>query len=360
MSGMDVYSLLPLEEESTGLTCNLGHVGIDTAGTWAINRPESVIDWGYRAWHGTTVLGKLLINEWYGTPSKYNYFYGCSTGGRQGMKDLQTYPDDYDGIIARAPAWWTTHQQLWNLKQTVYQAPADSAHTIPEKMFDLIAAEAIKQCDGQDGLVDSIISDPQDILGLGEDFTWEDLSYKTVELADRLNPGNATADKFDISDFYNRGGKFLHYHGMSDAYVSPDASIYYYHQASSAMKPQGVDMDDFYRLFLVPGMEHCLSTPDEVNAPWYFAGPDQAATINTGTYSTPGYRDAHHDIVLAMMAWVENGTVPNDIIATKWKNDTSASEVLRQRPICHYPYQAKHNGKDEPNDAASWSCETLF
>lgn len=314
------------------LSSNLGHVGIDTAGTWAIDRPESVIDWGYRAWHGTTVLGKLLINNWYGTSSKYNYFYGCSTGGRQSMKNLQMYPEDYDGIIAGAPAWWTTHQQLWNLKQTIYQAPADSAHTIPETMFDIIAAEVIRQCDRQDGLVDSIISDPQgcnfdpntlacnatsatgecltspqlstlwklyndwvdvnqtfvyghmwlgseaswllgsiglgknttieqqywyprDIMGLGEDFTWEDLSYKTVELADRLDPGNATADKFDISDFHNRGGKFLHYHGMSDAYVSPDASIYYYNHASSAMKPQGVVMDDFYRLFLVPGME---------------------------------------------------------------------------------------------------------
>lgn len=105
---------------------------------------------------------------------------------------------------------------------------------------------------------------------------------------------------------------------------------------------------------------HCLSTPDNMNAPWYFAGPDQAATINTGTYSTPGYRDARHDIVLAMMAWVENGTAPNDIIATKWKNDTSTDEVLRQRPICHYPHQAKYNGKGDPNNAASWSCEMLF
>ncbi|CAG8257085.1 unnamed protein product [Penicillium salamii] len=419
------------------LSSNLGHVGIDTTGTWAIGRPESVVDWGYRAWHGTTILGKSLINHWYGAPSEYNYFYGCSTGGRQSMKNLQMYPEDYDGIIAGAPAWWTTHQQLWNLKQTTYQAPENSTHTIPEKVFDILAAEVIKQCDPQDGLVDSIISDPQgcnfdpsrlscnatsaadecltsqqlstlyklyndwvdtnqtfvyghmwlgseaswllgniglgknttieqqywyprDLMGLGDGFKWEDLDYLTVQLAENLDPGNATADKFDISDFQKRGGKFLHYHGMSDSYVSPDASLYYYDQASSAMKPQGIEMDDFYRLFLVPGMEHCLSTPDQMNAPWYFAGPDQAATINTGTYSTPGYRDARHDILLAMMAWVENGTAPNDIIATKWKNDTSAAEVLRQRPICHYPYQAKYDGKGDHNDAANWSCEMLY
>jgi len=97
-----------------------------------------------------------------------------------------------------------------------------------------------------------------------------------------------------------------------------------------------------------------------MDAPWYISGPNQPATINTGTYSTPGYWDARHDIVLAMMAWVENGTAPNDIIATKWKNDTSADEVLRQRPICHYPYQAKYSGKGDQNDAASWTCQMLY
>ncbi|PYH42241.1 tannase and feruloyl esterase [Aspergillus saccharolyticus JOP 1030-1] len=418
------------------LSSNLGHVGIDTEGTWAIGRPEAVIDWGYRAWHGATVLGKLLIEKWYGSSAQYSYFYGCSTGGRQSMKNMQEYPDDYDGILAGAPAWWTTHQQLYNLKQTTYQAPANSSHTIPEAMFDVIAAEVLKQCDPQDGLVDNIISDPAgcnfnpnvlmcnatsaadecltaeqlatlykihndwvDVnqtyvyghmwlgsesswldgnIGLGEDstidqqywyprdlmglsdFVWQDLDFSTVQLADQLNPGNATADKFDISAFYNRGGKFLHYHGLSDAYVSPDASIYYYDQASSALKPQGVEMDDFYRMFLIPGMEHCYSTPGIMNAPWYIAGADQAAMINTGTYSVPGYRDAKHDIILAMMAWVENGTAPDSIIATKWKNDTTATEVLRQRPVCHYPYQAQYNGTGDPDEPTNWSCKLLY
>ena len=248
------------------------------------------------------------------------------------MKNMQDYPDDYDGILAGAPAWWTTHQQLYNLKQTTYQAPANSSHTIPEKMFDILATEVLRQCDPQDGLVDTIISDPKgcnfnpntlmcnstsaadecltsdqldtlykiyndwvdvnqtyvyghmwlgseaswllgniglgedstidqqlwyprDLMGLGDAFNWEDLDFSTVELAEKLNPGNATADKYDISAFQKRGGKFLHYHGLSDAYVSPDASIYYYDHASSALEPQGIEMDDFYRMFLIPGME---------------------------------------------------------------------------------------------------------
>ncbi|PYI11765.1 tannase and feruloyl esterase [Aspergillus sclerotiicarbonarius CBS 121057] len=420
------------------VSSNLGHVGIDTAGTWAIGRPEAVIDWGYRAWHGTTLLAKLLVAGHYSSSGpKYSYFYGCSTGGRQSMKNMQEYPDDYDGIIAGAPAWWTTHQQLWNLKQTTYQAPANSSHTIPETMFSVLAAEVLKQCDPQDGLTDTIISNPQgcvfnpltlacnatsdpstcltadqlttlasiysdwidtnqtfvyshvflgsesswlegniglgesstidqqywfirDLMGLGDSFVWQDLDFETVELADKLNPGNATAGQYDISAFADRGGKFIHYHGLSDSYVSPGASVHYYDRASSAVKPKGVEVDDFYRLFLIPGMEHCFNTPTDMNAPWYIAGADQASAINTSTWSVPGYKDAKHDVILAMMAWVENGTAPEELVATVWKNISTADEVSRQRPVCKYPLQAKYTGHGDPDESANWGCEGLY
>ncbi|KAI2865393.1 hypothetical protein CBS147343_3989 [Aspergillus niger] len=420
------------------VSSNLGHEGIDTEGTWALGRPQAVIDWGYRAWHGATTLAKLLISGRYGSGPAYSYFYGCSTGGRQSMKNMQVYPDDYDGIIAGAPAWWTTHQQLYNLKQTTYQAPANSSHTIPEEMFPVLAAEVLRQCDPQDGLVDTIISNPEgcvfnpstlacnstsapntcltteqlntlykiyndwvdtnqtfvyshlfygsesswldgniglgeestisqqywflrDLMGLGDSFVWQDLDFSTVELADHLNPGNATAGQYDISEFEKRGGKFIHYHGLSDSYVSPGASTFYYDQAKSAVQANGVDdVDDFYRLFLIPGMEHCYNTPTDMNAPWYIAGADQAAYINTSTWSVPGYRDAKHDVVLAMMAWVENGTAPDSLVATVWKNITTADEVIRQRPVCHYPYQAKYTGKGDPDEPENWECKLLY
>ncbi|PYH87387.1 tannase and feruloyl esterase [Aspergillus ellipticus CBS 707.79] len=82
--------------------------------------------------------------------------------------------------------------------------------------------------------------------------------------------------------------------------------------------------------------------------------------INTSTYSVPGYKDPRHDVVLAMMAWVENGTAPNDIVATVWKNLTTADDVIRQRPICHYPLQAKYTGKGDPNEPDNWTCESLY
>lgn len=101
---------------------------------------------------------------------------------------------------------------------------------------------------------------------------------------------------------------------------------------------------------------HCTGTPTDMNAPWYFAGGNQAGSLSTSLHSVPGFSDARHDVLLAMMAWVENGTAPTEIIATKWKNDTLQDGVLRQRPLCMFPKQAVYNGTGDVNSASSWSC----
>jgi feruloyl esterase len=97
--------------------------------------------------------------------------------------------------------------------------------------------------------------DARNLMDLEDSFTWQDLDYSTVQLADKVYPRNATADTFDIRDFHKRGGMFLQRHGLSNAHVSPDASIYYFNQASSPTGPQGIEMNDLYRLFLIPEME---------------------------------------------------------------------------------------------------------
>jgi feruloyl esterase len=88
------------------------------------------------------------------------------------------------------------------------------------------------------------------------------------------------------------------------------------------------------------------------------AGANQAASLGSDVHSVPGFSDSKHDVLLAMMAWVENGTAPDAIVATKYVNDATHDSVLRQRPICKYPDQAKWNGKGGINDTNSWSCGT--
>ena len=69
-----------------------------------MSNPASVTDFAYRAIHLMTVNGKAVVAGYYGRPHAYAYYQGCSTGGRMGLMEAQRFPDDYDGIIAGAPA----------------------------------------------------------------------------------------------------------------------------------------------------------------------------------------------------------------------------------------------------------------
>lgn len=72
---------------------NTGHYGGSFDGTFAVENPESQIDFGYRAVHLTTVYAKEVVNLFYGEKQKYSYWLGCSSGGKQGLKEAQMFPD---------------------------------------------------------------------------------------------------------------------------------------------------------------------------------------------------------------------------------------------------------------------------
>lgn len=77
-----------------------------------------------------------------------------------------------------------------------------------------------------------------------------------------------------------------------------------------------------------------------MNASWYIAGPTQASALSSSLYSVPGYSDAKHDILLALVNWVENGTAPEYIIGSHLNTETLA--IDKQRPTYAYPMQAKY------------------
>ena len=81
-----------------------GHQGGGGDFAWAAGHPEKLTDYAYRAVHELTVVGKAITTARYGKPPSRSYWDGCSTGGRQGLKEAQRFPDDYDAIVAGAPA----------------------------------------------------------------------------------------------------------------------------------------------------------------------------------------------------------------------------------------------------------------
>lgn len=81
-----------------------GHGGEFDDGRWAIGHPERVRDFGERAIHLTALAARAVIAAYYGRPAAWSYFSGCSDGGREALMEAERYPEDYDGIIAGAPA----------------------------------------------------------------------------------------------------------------------------------------------------------------------------------------------------------------------------------------------------------------
>ena len=90
---------------------NTGHKGNSTQANWALNNMERQVNYSHLAVHRTAVVSKAIINEYYDSFPDYNYFIGCSNGGSQALKEAQLYAEDFDGIVAGAPAInFTAHQ----------------------------------------------------------------------------------------------------------------------------------------------------------------------------------------------------------------------------------------------------------
>lgn len=188
------------------------------------------------------------------------------------------------------------------------------------------------------------------------DWTVSNFSYQTVLDAERIGAAyGLDADGFDLTPFQSRNGKLLHYAGMGDGLIPPGSSEYFYKHVVRSMAPSGVQVDDFYRLFLIPGMGHCSKTSSATTAPWYINGAGQASNLDVSIHGVPGYQDADHDAVLALIRWVESDQAPTHLVATKFANDSVPQGVLQQRPVCAYPDTATFNGGDLTN-ADNWSC----
>ena len=102
-----------LQEGYATASTDTGHEG--RSASFAVGHPEKVVDFSHRAVHEMTVKAKAIITAYYGRGPRLSYWNGCSTGGRQGLIAAQKYPEDFDGIIAGAPANNFTRLCAWRL-----------------------------------------------------------------------------------------------------------------------------------------------------------------------------------------------------------------------------------------------------
>jgi hypothetical protein len=162
-----------------GATTDTGHTGgrpdlpfgaLD--GSFGMLRPgepntQLQKDFAWRSEHLMAEIGKQLVRAFYGKPPAYSYWNGCSTGGRQGLRMAQDFPNDYDGILAGAPAiHWDRFQagQIWyqvvQLRDNGGPVGGGNATTLKAKTT-LATQGAVAACDAMDGVTDGVLTDPR-------------------------------------------------------------------------------------------------------------------------------------------------------------------------------------------------------
>ena len=105
--GVVALDLACLSHVRDGYAClhtDMGHRSTQIDNIWVANNLQGLVDFGYRATHVTTVAGRAILNAFYGSDARFSYFFACSTGGRQGLIEAQRFPEDFDGVVAIAPA----------------------------------------------------------------------------------------------------------------------------------------------------------------------------------------------------------------------------------------------------------------
>jgi feruloyl esterase len=159
-AGVIVYGALAnaLRSGYATASTDTGHQG-NTA-EFALGHPELVIDFGYRAIHEMTVKGKQITEAFYGQAPRESYFVGCSTGGRQALSEAQRYPEDYNGIVAGAPAIDWTRLNLSGIGLALATLKDPDSY-IPASKLPAIHSASVAACDLSDGVKDGLVSDPR-------------------------------------------------------------------------------------------------------------------------------------------------------------------------------------------------------
>ncbi|HOS73506.1 MAG TPA: tannase/feruloyl esterase family alpha/beta hydrolase, partial [Bacteroidales bacterium] len=129
---------------------------------WALDNMERQLNFGYLAVHRTAEVSKAIIASYYGSGPEYSYFMGCSRGGGQAMMEAQRFPEDFDGIVAAAPAfnWPALAAEFIQNTRAAFPEKLTEPLFMPEHIRILHYA-VLEQCDQIDGVKDSIISNPE-------------------------------------------------------------------------------------------------------------------------------------------------------------------------------------------------------
>jgi hypothetical protein len=347
------------------------------------------------------LFSKRIADRYYGMKPAYNYWNGCSTGGRQGYLLAQELAGELDGILANAPAiYWTRFQtaQMWGqiaMKDLV-------GSPIATAKLNQATASAVAACDAADGVADGVIDDPRtcsfsaaaNLCGAPTAPATSCLTAGEAEAIDRIWDGPRNADGHRIWFGLDRGTAIPALDGATPFALG--VTQFHWDEHDLAFDWQSVGADDYPQV-AQDGSRNIADVTDTFGnlegfrrsggkLLTFVGGNDQlifprgvinyyrAIAARHGRHGEPdfaalqrfyrlfrapgvghcggGIGPQPQNLFGALVSWVEHGVAPDQILATT----TTGGVVTRSRPLCLYPQTAIYNGTGSTDDAASFHC----
>jgi feruloyl esterase len=371
-----------------------GHQGRGDDAGYAVGHPEKVIDFAYRAVHEMVLQSKTVVAQYYGRNARLSYWNGCSTGGRQGLEDIERYPGDFDGAITGAPA-----NNPRNAIHSVWVAQAvhkDEASFVPAAKFPVIHNAVIAACDALDGVRDGVLDDPTRCK-----FDPAVIQCKGTDAPDCLTAPQVEAVRKIYTAVTNRRtGERLFppfqpgsEKGWGFAAGPKPAELSMTRLRNVVFKDPNWDYKtfDFDKDVAVFDRESLLNNAMDPNLQPYFShggkliqyhgwndnliAPENSINYYKSVADTFGgvnkidnsYRlfmvpgmghcaggdgTDRFNPIAALEQWVEKNKAPDSIPASRVVD----GKTERTRPLCPYPQVAVYGGTGSTDDAANFSC----
>jgi hypothetical protein len=405
-------------QTDTGHSSGTGNFGMTTAN--GVNGPNTQlqVDFAYRSEHLMAVVGKQLTKAFYGQDPVRSYWYGCSTGGRQGLRMVQDYPEDYDAALTGAPAInWDRFQayQIWPQVAVYQDTGAVSSADMVTKM-SLATSRAVAACDASDGVVDGVLRDPrsctydprQDAAITRAACAADDTSCLSPAEAGAIQKiwgGARDAQGSLLWPGLQRGAALGSLGGATPFGISVQQPQYWVYfdpawdwktltyanygdffqrtvdMVGPLMASNNPDLSAFRKrggkLIMYHGWADPLIMP-EGTVRYYQAIQQKMGSASddfTRLYMVPGMghcsggtgptsfgqnnsttvpQTPDRDVFRALMAWSEKGIAPGAITTSSVTNGVTAAT----RPLCNYPQVAQYKGSGSTDDAGNFSCVT--
>ena len=400
----------PLERGYATVGTDTGHAGQVFEAGWALDHPERQENFGHRAIHLTAEAAKSIAGYYYDRAPDYSYFVGCSRGGGQGMVASQRYPDDFDGIVAAAPAYdWTGAAAAYVQNQQAIYPDGDFADPVlTPAVLELLGTSVLAACDDGDGVEDGILNDPRQCGFRPADLprcpgarpadgcvTEAQLAaiqtvYRGATVDGKpVYPGAALGGEHESGgwDFWVVGSPQTAAMGVPSAqyaagtelfkhfvfgdpdwdYTAYDFAAWDENVAATAavLNATDTDLGAFRdrggRILYWSGWSDLTLAPFATIAYYEaLAAGDPAARDYARLYMLPGVLHCaggpgpdRVDWVEAIRAWVEEGQAPDRLVASKLGAE---GDPTLTRPLCPYPQVAVYAGTGDPSDEASFAC----